>query len=222
MKTNTLTPQEETRRPSLIRVLWIKFVEFVEEKPLGSIVRFVGLSFLAGVLSSFLTAPEATEDAFYALMLWKHGAIPAIGMCFAAVFFAPRVLRYLFDEVCQFIEAVTGQSCESDETIEGVPVPELIDHLFEEGSFKREDIEGKFAMPRNRYQRLAEKMEQLDILTRGENNSRVLNKKMSRGEVIEHLKGKRVAMDLEYPLKIVRAPLPSSPVFVRRQVAQTA
>lgn len=222
MKTNIITSSAEPAHTSLIKVLWIKFVGFVAETPLGSIAKFVCLSFVAGLLSSLLVAPDQFEEAFYAAMLWKHGAIPAVGMSFAFVFYAPRTFRFLFDEVCQFIETVTGTSCENDETIEGVPVPELIDHLFEEGSFKREDIEGKFGMPRNRYQRLAEKMEQLEILTRGENNSRVLNDEMSRAEVIEHLKGKRVAMQLEKPLNIVRTPLPCSPVFVRREVAQTA
>lgn len=222
MKTNIITSQAEEIHTSLIKVLWLKFVGFVAETPLGTIARFVGLSFLAGLLSSILTAPDATQDAFYHVMLWRNGVIMAIVLSFAAVFYAPRVCRFLFDELCQFIESITGVSVESGETIEGVPVPELIDHLFEEGSFKREDIEGKFGMPRNRYQRLAVKMEALDILIRGENNSRVLNPEMSRGEVIEHLKGKRVAMELEYPLKIVR-PLPSSaPTFVRRELAQTA
>ena len=220
MNTNIITSQAEPRRPSLIGVLWHKFVEFVEEKPLGSIVKFVGMSFLAGFLSSILTAPDATQEAFYHLMLWKHGVLPAIGMCFAAVFFAPRVGRYLFDELCQIIESLSGVSCESDETIEGVPVPELIDHLFEEGSFKREDIEGNFCIPRNRYQRLAEKMEELEILNRGENNSRVLNPEMTRAEVIEHLKGKRVAMDLD-TLNIIR-PLPSPVSFTTRKILQTA
>jgi hypothetical protein len=222
METKTTKPTAQVIHPTLKKVLWIKFVQFVAERPLGSIVKFVGLSFVAGLLSSLLASPDDFERVFYAVALWHNGLITLILMCFGFVFFAPRFFRFIMDELVYIVEGLTQQSCESDETIEGIPVTEMVDHLFEEKSFKREEIEGKFGIPRNRYQRLAEKMEDLDILTRGENNSRVLNEEMSRAEVIEHLKGKRVAMQLEYPLKIVRPPLPRSPVFVHRELAQTA
>lgn len=215
MNTNTLKSQAQN---SLVGVLWNKFVEFVEEKPLGSIIRFLAMSFLAGVLSSILTAPDAMQEVFYRLMMWRHSVIPAVVMCFAFVFFAPKLWGMFFEQVVQIVEFFSDQSIESDETIEGVPVNELIDHLFENQSFKRCDIEGTFGMPHNRFQRLAEKMEEMEILTRGENNSRVLNTKMTRAEVIEHLKGKRVAMQLEYPLNIVRTSLPCPTTFTSRKI----
>jgi hypothetical protein len=46
-------------------------------------------------------------------------------------------------------------------TIEGIPTLELLDHLFEHKSFKREDIENKFGIPRNRYGILATKLESI-------------------------------------------------------------
>lgn len=216
MKTHTSSDIET----SLTKVLWFKFVQFIEVTPLKTIAKFVGLSFLAGLLSSILRAPDATQTAIYQLMMWNDAIIPTILSSIGIIFYAPKAFLFLFDEFCEFAESFTGASCESGDTIEGVPVPELIDHLFEKGSFKRDDIESKFGMPRNRYQRLAEKMEALEILTRGENNSRVLNKDMTRAEVIEHLKGKRVAMQLD-TLNIIR-PLPHSPTFKQRSIAQTA
>lgn len=185
-------------------------------------MKFVGLSFLAGLISSFLTAPDATQTALYAAMQWKNGLLTAIVWSVALVFYSPKLFKFIVQQIVGLIEFFSDQTIESDETIEGIPVTEMVDHLFEEQSFKRDDVESKFGIPRNRYQRLAEKMEELDILTRGENNSRVLNDDMTRAEVIEHLKGKRVAMELERQINIVRPPLPSHKAFTRRKILQTA
>lgn len=210
----------EYTHSSLSRALYTKLVAIVEETPLRTIVKFVGLSFLTGLLSSLMTAPDATETALYAAMHWRHGILTAIACSIGIVFFAPKLARMVYGQIIELIEFFADQSVESDDTIEGIPVTEMVDHLFVEKSFKRDDVETAFGIPRNRYQRLAEKMEELDILIRGENNSRVLNPEMTRAEVIEHLKGKRVAMDLN-TLNIIR-PLPSPVSFTTRKIMQTA
>ena len=83
------------------------------------------------------------------------------------------------------------------ETIEGIPVFELLDHLFTFQSFKRDDIEKRFAIPRNRFTDLANKLEELQVLVRGENNSRVLNPEFSRSDVVLILSGVEQAKDLK-------------------------
>lgn len=210
----------ENTHTSLARVLYVKFVEFVAEQPLCRVAKFIGLSFLVGVLSSLLTAPDATQTALYEAMHWKNGILTAVVWSVAIVFYSPKVLRLAYSQILELVEFFSDQSCESDETIEGIPVTELVDHLFEEKSFKREEVESKFGIPRNRYHRLAEKMEEMEILVRGENNSRVLSPDVTRGEVVEHFKGKRVAMDLD-TLRIVRSPT-SADSFTTRNIAQTA
>lgn len=104
--------------------------------------------------------------------------------------------------------------------IEGVPTAELIDHLFEHNSFKRQEIEAKFGVPRNRYHKLAERMESVGILIRGENNSRILNKDLSRAQVAEHLIGK-VSADQIDSFRVVHSPTPER-IFTTRPVSQTA
>lgn len=73
---------------------------------------------------------------------------------------------------------------------------ELLDHLFEFESFKRDDIEKKFGIPRNRFTTLAQKLEDLCVLKRGENNSRILNEEFARSDVALLLEGKTSAADL--------------------------
>lgn len=68
--------------------------------------------------------------------------------------------------------------------IEWIPVLELIDHLFIVKSFKREDIEKKFWIARHRFADVANALEECWILVRWPNNSRVLNDKITRQEIV--------------------------------------
>lgn len=75
------------------------------------------------------------------------------------------------------------------ELVEGIPVDEFVDHIFEHKSFKRDDAETVFAMPRNRYQSLANRLDELGIFVRGANNARELNPNLSRKEVVALITG---------------------------------
>jgi len=91
------------------------------------------------------------------------------------------------------------------ENIEGIPTAELLDHLFQYKSFKRDDIEGKFGIPRNRFTALGDKLENMGILERGPNNSRVLNERYSRQDIAAILEGRKKAKELAPVLKKVDA-----------------
>jgi len=71
--------------------------------------------------------------------------------------------------------------------LEGIPTLELIDYLFEHKSFKRDDIEATFGVSRNRFDNLAKKLDEINILIRGANNARVLNPDYTRQEVVAAL-----------------------------------
>ncbi|WP_146118976.1 hypothetical protein [Blastopirellula marina] len=139
-------------------------------------------------------------------MTWHNYAIPTVLWIFGLVFSAPRIFRLL--------SAFFTTEEQEVESIEGIPTSELLDHLFTFGTFKRDDIEDKFKIPRYRYTALAKKLKELDVLTSGENNATVLNPDCSREHVASILEGKTTAAELEKPLTIVR-PLPS---FTRRQI----
>lgn len=66
-----------------------------------------------------------------------------------------------------------------------IPIVEIVKHLFEEKHFKRTDIENKFLIPRNQYTKLASKLEQINILKRGENNSRILNEDYTQEQILK-------------------------------------
>lgn len=81
-------------------------------------------------------------------------------------------------------------------SIEGIPVDELLDHLFTYGNFKRDDAESLFSMPRNRYKDLTDRMDRLGVFVRGENNARVLNPELSRQEVSALVRGEKCYVTL--------------------------
>jgi len=72
-------------------------------------------------------------------------------------------------------------------TIEGVPIHEVVDHILSEWSFKRDDIERKFAIPRNRYQAIATKLDRSGVFIRGDNNARVLRDDITREMLVAAL-----------------------------------
>lgn len=82
------------------------------------------------------------------------------------------------------------------DSVEGIPVSELLNHLFTFKTFKRDDAERIFAMPRNRYQDLANRLDALGIFVRGTNNARELNPELSRQEVAALVRGERCASKL--------------------------
>lgn len=91
-------------------------------------------------------------------------------------------------------------------SIEGVPVTEVLDHLFEYQSFKHDDVVGektKLKMSRKRFDKLAKKLEDLDVLVRGENRARILNTEYSRADIASMLEGKKRARDIEPLLRRV-------------------
>jgi hypothetical protein len=69
-------------------------------------------------------------------------------------------------------------------TFFGIPTVELVDYIFEHGSFVRAHAETYFGLPRNKFDAMAKQMDTVKIFTRWENNSRVINPDMSRADVM--------------------------------------
>jgi hypothetical protein len=75
------------------------------------------------------------------------------------------------------------QSVRTIDSIDGIPRLELLDHLFTVGTFKRDEVEKKWGIPRYRVTEISKKLEDLGVLVRGENNARVLNTEYTRSDL---------------------------------------
>lgn len=141
-----------------------------------------------------------------AILSWKNSAIPSAAFSTAIVFASPWLFRICIDT---FKSCFAGKDSDEAETVEGIPTDELLDYLFTVKTFKRDDVEARFKIPRYKYTILSKRLKESGVLTHGINNETVLSSDVTRAFVAGVLTG-----DGE-PVKIVR-PIPSS--FTKREI----
>lgn len=213
---------------SLIRVLWRKFVEVVDAHSFRDMAKFIILSFVAGLFSS---AALDGGKLIQSIAEWRNGAVPTIILSIIFVFSFPwfyRTLREAFITTCDNIDRRRSERAagayseagdyEEGDTIEGMDTEAVIDHLLKKRTFKRDDIESQFQIPRYRYSALVKKMKEIGVLVGGENNMSVLSEEWNREKLRALFAGKEVAADLEKQVNIVRIPSPT-PLFKRRAIS---
>lgn len=211
--TDLIVSDERTLRG----VLWRKVVDLVDRMTLRELGLGLVLLAVATTYSSFLL-----DDGVLVTRIaqWRGGVVPSLVLVNVIVFNVPRAYRFLRD--AWEAMPVAAPIEQGTERLEGIPTAELLEHVFRRGTFKRVDVEARFGIARHRHAALADALERVGILARGENNSRVLDPSMTIDRAAELLAGKRSAEELEIPINIVR-PLPSrAPIFTRTEVAQTA
>lgn len=215
-----------------------KILDNLENLTLSDILIRSLLLFIAIFFTLAILFPATTHSITKSIMQYQNYALLKTTIIFATVFNFQRIMKMVVEV---YNARPTPQKSSTGDTIEGIPTLELLDHLFEHKSFKREDIETKFAIPRNRYATLANKMESIGILKRGENNSRVLNEEYTRADIASIFKNVTSAKDLKQVfrqigetsftkepqkesmlqrLKESLAPLPSPPRFERKLINQ--
>lgn len=181
------------RERTVKKILWNKFLDLLENSTFRQIFSTVLLVILSSILTFVLTYTKETVAAINYAAQFNNWIIPKAIWSFIVVFNFRRILelsKSLIPEFPERSEEPTG------DTIEWIPVIEMLDHLFEFESFKRDDIEKKFKIPRNRFTDLAQKLEDLGVLIRGENNARVLNPEFARSDVALILEWKTSADEL--------------------------
>jgi len=182
------TPQKIARR-TISGIIVNKLLDLIEKSSFGQLSTFVGLLLLAAVLTSVLTYTDAAVEIIMKFLQFGNWLAIKMTISILFCFNMEKIFGAMKD-------AVPEMTATKGKTIEGIPVDELLDHLFEFESFKRDDIEGKFGIPRNRFTDLAKKFDDIGILVRGENNSRVLNPEFTRSDIAMILEGKSNAEDL--------------------------
>lgn len=212
---------ENTLKKHMTSVLWQKLIGFTEAHSIRSGLKFVGLSFVAGLISAALTSPEATDRYFTLIMEWRNYTVPVTLWVVFLTFYGKRAALFIFGGVADALRPSEDdeEAGEQDMMLEGIPVTALVDHLVKFKTFKRDDIERKFLVPRYRYTALAKKLKEIGVLTHGQNNMSVLGEEWGREELTALFAGKEGADELEKGINIVR-PLPSPVAFSRRRISE--
>lgn len=176
--TNTITSR------TLSSIVRNKVLDQVEQKSLSSVVRDVVLFTCAVIMIIIVNNPQATADRFRNSR--EHHSFFMVSSFVS--FYVFMNLQRLFNKFSTIEFNRYEEEVEKEQSewwmIEWIPVLELIDHLFVAKSFKREDIEKKFWIARHRFADVANALEECWILVRWQNNSRVLNDKITRQEIV--------------------------------------
>lgn len=210
---------ENTKTPTMRTVLWGKMIEAAEDRTLGEIGGFLIKPPLVATLSACMLTKGRGFDA---IMEWREFSIPTVLTAIVTVYGLPVLYRSVMDTAGNISARTKAAAPVPRERMEGVSTETLIDHLFETKGFRRAEVEAKFKIPRHRVSLLGDRLEEVGILTRGENNARVLAA-ISREQVRRMLDGKTVAEEIEQGINIVRPNPPSpaqSPIFQKRPVSE--
>lgn len=165
---------------TISKIILRKVFSAIEAQPLAAILMRSLLFFAACTVSLCVLYPLAAQQAFSAITTWHGGAIVKTFFIFVLTFNLSKIGKLAIQSIKN---AQKAKEIETADNIEWIPTAELLDHLFQLQTFKREDIEKKFGIPRNRYSTLAARLEAIEVLVRGPNNSRVLNEEYSRADV---------------------------------------
>ena len=89
----------------------------------------------------------------------------------------------------------------TEKHIEGIPLGELLHHIFNIKTFKGREIIEKFSLSQPIYRRLIAKLDKANVFIRGDKNARLLNPELSRQEVADILNKENIEK-ISKPLKI--------------------
>lgn len=190
-----------SQRPQTVSgVFGRRFVAWLDEAPAEQLWLIARWTFGLGILAAVWGSPAGAVS-------FVHGALSAHGWLLAKVGVSALAVahwRVLWRGVRWAVGKWQARRRPAEPVclLEGVPVEEVLHHLFERGTFKREEIERQFRIPRYRFDRLGAKLDELGVTVRDENNGRILNPEKTRAEVAELMASGRVAAELKPSIAI--------------------
>lgn len=198
MKTEiTHQPAIAYKKRTISWIIWHKFLDCIEWSSLSWIMRFILLLNISIIITLTLNYTEEMIDVFQRIFeAYDFFLIKALWVFF---------LVFNYKEVFNLFLKTKKKKKEYkplNNTIEWIPVFELLDHLFTHESFSRQDIEAKFWISRSQFQKLVSKLDELKILVRWENNARILNNEFSRQDLAKMIDWKTSAKEISKPMYI--------------------
>lgn len=162
------------------------------------------ISFIGGTFSALIIDTSGTVHMMHNVIAIQDYFIVKVIAGFVGAFMLRRYhkvwRKWFVRKLVHFVEDLTElfyPVTRTTDELEGIPHSELLDHLFTEKSFKRNDIENKFLLPRYKVTELKAELERVGVLVRGENNAHILNPAYSRQDVASIIHGKQRGRDLE-------------------------
>jgi len=170
--------------PSFWKIIFAKILLHIHSHKLTQLIKqCVGL--IIGIfIGAAIVVPEITFEALKWMATTRSYAFPKLAMVFTLFFYRKNLMR--------FFRRLTRKSpvIRQEKLIDNIPVSELTDYLIRNKHFKREGVNGvraTFGLNMEKFNRLANKLEENGVLTRGENNGRFLSERWTRQTLIDFL-----------------------------------
>lgn len=179
----TIVPIKSTLRDALTE----KLVEHIRDRKPGQLLKQVIELFAGLLVGAVVVAPHQMSELGIFLLSANEYVLPKV-VLFVGFFFLRKRIRRLFRRIKRNSEREKVEA--EDSLIENIPVRELADYLMRNKNFKREGTNGvreTFGLNMEKFNKLAALLERKKILTRGENNMRVLDGRWSRQALIDYL-----------------------------------
>lgn len=162
---------------NLRRVVYVKFLRWVDAMTLTRFRKIAyRCSFLLGIVL-LVGVPQFLLGTLVGSLSWHDYALTKIIALSAAFLYGRTWVR----------QARRWQRKSNQHTYYGLPVDELASYLLEQKQFTRYEAMHKFAISQQKHQVVAEELEKQQVLIRGQNNARVLNK-ITREELVRQLR----------------------------------
>ena len=174
-------------KQTLGTVLGNKFLTFIAENSAKKIAKKI-LEFVLGLLIGVIIyRPEATIGIISNALVFKYYAV--LKILTGIIIIYGRKLPGKIHKKIKFFRK-NNQLGDNNKLIDGIPVIELADYLIRNKNFRREGANGvreTFGLHMEKFNRLANNLENKKILKRGDNNMRVLDGRWSRQALIDFL-----------------------------------
>lgn len=164
-------------------IIWEKILEDIRKESLRNIyktfTKIVSTTFLFFFL---VDIPENIKRLKYAVFLWDMVFLKIVVSILIVWKFSAFISLWNYIE--EWFEWMTVK-----DTREwyGVPITEIVEYLFLNKNFPRQNIMDLFWVSRSTADIMASEMERVKILIRWENNGRVINPEMGRSDIVSIL-----------------------------------
>lgn len=186
----------EKEKKTVGKIIIGKFYKWLEETEIKIVILRLVETFIIIFIALLLVAPTKTLEAANFALSYNSYILPQ----FSTAIYALSQWRKFLDMVKS---AKIKKPVHNQNTLAGIPKKELINFLFEKQSFKLKETMDTFGIDRKSFDTLAKKLENdLKVLERGENNSRILSEKYTREEIAKMIMGAKDVKSIKSPLSM--------------------
>ena len=146
---------------------------------IGHLAKIFG----AFIFSLILVYPAIMWNSIWYVLSWNHFFISFFLEFVFAIYYISPIIRREF------------QRQKKDELLFfGVSLEKVTEYLMIRGTFRREDIEREFGVPRHLYYDMVKVMDEVWIFVRGANNERRVDVRLTKGDIVSLLSPARDTM----------------------------